>query len=152
MIESNPSKANSAVHLSHSTMKRFILILALIFSVETALASRQSTLVTALSRQAHTAFIRADQDVIHFADGDGENTVFVRQRVSKDSNNQKRGRFTRKHQQRQPEHSETNNGTPIAFAGKRQVKVAPAASTADTRRAKNPIVQYGEYMPLYTGY
>ena len=150
MIEPNPSKAN--LHLSPSTMKQFIiLILAFVFSVKTALASRQSTLVGALNRQAHTAFIRPDQDVIHFADGDEESTAFVRQCVNKDSNKQKQGRFTRKHQQ-QPKHGEANNGTPIAFAGKRKVKVTSAAFTPDTRRAKNPIVQYGEYMPLYTGY
>ena len=133
-------------------MKQFILILAFIFSVETALASRQSTLVGALNRQAHTAFIRPDQDVIHFADGDEESTAFVRQCVNKDSNKQRQGQFARKHRQRQPERSETNNGTPIAFAGKRKVKVASAASTPEARRAKNPIMQYGEYMPLYTGY
>ena len=135
-------------------MKQFIiLILAFVFSVETTLASRQSTLVGALNRQAHTAFIRPDQDVIHFADGDEESTAFVRQCINKDSNKQGgQGRlFTRKHRQ-QPKHGDADNGTPIAFAGKRKVKVASASSTPEARRANNPIVQYGEYMPLYTGY
>lgn len=132
-------------------MKQFVLILAFLFSVETALASRQSTLVSALNRQSHTAFIRPEHDTLHFADGDEESTAFVRQCVNKDSIKPKQRRFTRKQQQQQqPEHSETNNVTPIAFGKK--VKVASAASTAAPNKAKNSIIQYGEYMPLYTGY
>ena len=133
-------------------MKQFILFLAFIFSFETALASRQSTLVSALNRQRHTAFIRPEHETLQFADGDEESTAFVRQCVDKDSANQNQKRFTRKHtRMQQPELKETNNGAPIAF-GKRKVKVASAASTTDTSTAKNPIIQFGEYMPLYTGY
>ena len=127
-------------------MKQFIIFLAFIFSVETALASRQSTLVSALNKQRHTAFIRPEHETLQFADGDEESTAFVRQCVDKDSANQNQKRFTRK-QMQQPELKETNNG-----AGKRRVKVASAASTTDTGKAKNPIIQFGEYMPLYTGY
>jgi hypothetical protein len=129
-------------------MKQFIFILAFIFSVETALASRQSTLVNALARQSHTAFIRPDHDVIRFADGDEESTAFVRQCVGKNSIKQTQRRFTRKGRQQQ-QHRETNKGTSAA----RKMNVASAStSTTSTANAKNPIIQYGEYMPLYTGY
>ena len=130
-----------------SNMKHFVIILAFIFSVETALASRQSTLVHALARQSHTAFIRPDHDVIRFADGDEESTAFVRQCVGKNSIKQTQRRFTRKGRQQQ--HRETSKGTSAA----RKVNVASAStSTTSTANAKNPIIQYGEYMPLYTGY
>ena len=144
MIEYNPPQS----YTSTCTMKQFVLFLAFIFSVETALASRQSTLVSALNKQRHTAFIRPEHETLQFADGDEESTAFVRQCVDKDSANQNQKRFTRK-QMQQPELKETNNGAPF---GKKKVKVASAASTADISTAKNPIIQFGEYMPLYTGY